>query len=251
LEKVLKLAMDIGEQMLLCGAEIHRVEDSINRICMAKGAYRTDAFIITSCMIVTVYDSDGKSFSQTRRIKNSGTDIEKLHKLNNLSRKICSSSMSYEEITAEFEKINQRKGYSFIVNLISYMLIAGAFTLFFGGNPIEAIVSAIIGGINNLTVLLSEKLKLNKIFSKFICSAVVTFLAFLAMFIGVIGSVDTVIIGNIMTLIPGVGLTNAVRDLFIGDSISGILRSVEACLNALAIAAGYIAISFIAGGIAI
>jgi len=164
LEKVLKLAMDIGEQMLLCGAEIHRVEDSINRICMAKGAYRTDAFIITSCMIVTVYDSDGKSFSQTRRIKNSGTDIEKLHKLNNLSRKICSSSMSYEEITAEFEKINQRKGYSFIVNLISYMLIAGAFTLFFGGNPIEAIVSAIIGGINNLTVLLSEKLKLNKIF---------------------------------------------------------------------------------------
>ena len=51
--------------------------------------------------------------------------------------------------------------------------------------------------------------------------------------------VDKVIIGNIMTLIPGIGLTNAIRDLFTGDSIAGLLRSIEAVLTALSIAAGY------------
>ena len=30
--------MDIGEQMLICGAEVHRVEDSVNRMCAAFGA---------------------------------------------------------------------------------------------------------------------------------------------------------------------------------------------------------------------
>jgi uncharacterized membrane protein YjjP (DUF1212 family) len=30
-----------------------------------------------------------------------------------------------------------------------------------------------------------------------------------------------------MTLIPGIGLTNALRDLFTGDSIAGLLRAIE------------------------
>ena len=50
-----------------------------------------------------------------------------------------------------------------------------------------------------------------------------------------------------MTLIPGVGLTNALRDLFTGDSIAGLLRSIEAVLIALAIAAGYFMVVVLGG----
>ena len=57
------------------------------------------------------------------------------------------------------------------------------------------------------------------------------------------------IIGNIMSLIPGIGLTNALRDLFTGDSIAGLLRSIEALLIALAIAAGYFLSTVLMGGI--
>ncbi len=249
MKQILTCAMDIGEQMLLCGAEVHRAEDSVSRICKALGAERTDAFIITSCMIVTVYDSEGKAHCQTRRIKNSGTDIEKLHRLNMLSRKICLEKPPLEDIYKEFNAICRLKPYPFIVQLLSFSLIAAAFTLFFGGNWAEAGISAVIGGINQLAVMLTERFKFNKIFSRFLCSAIVTSLAFLAVGLNLSKSGDTVIIGNIMTLIPGVGLTNAIRDLFIGDSISGILRSVEAVLNALAIAAGYLLITFFTGGI--
>ena len=48
-----------------------------------------------------------------------------------------------------------------------------------------------------------------------------------------------------MTLIPGIGLTNALRDLFTGDSIAGLLRSIEAVLTALAIAAGYFLVALL------
>ena len=59
--------------------------------------------------------------------------------------------------------------------------------------------------------------------------------------------VDKVIIGNIMSLVPGIGLTNALRDLFTGDSIAGLLRSIEAVLTALAIAAGYFLVTVLGG----
>ena len=67
--------------------------------------------------------------------------------------------------------------------------------------------------------------------------------------LSLVGSVDKIIIGNIMSLIPGIGLTNALRDLFTGDSIAGLLRSIEAILIALAIAAGYFLSALLMGGV--
>ena len=62
--KLFNYAMDIGEQMLLSGAEVHRVEESISLICYAFGAKRVDVFIITSSMVVTIQTLDGETYTQ-------------------------------------------------------------------------------------------------------------------------------------------------------------------------------------------
>ena len=62
-------------------------------------------------------------------------------------------------------------------------------------------------------------------------------------------SADKIIIGNIMMLIPGIALTNSVRDLIGGDIIAGTLRFSEAGLIAVAIAGGYILTLFTFGGV--
>ena len=251
MKEALICAMDIGEQMLLCGAEIHRVEDSLERMCYALGAKRIDVFIITSSMVVTVYDANGDTFTQTRRVLNIGTDIEKLHRLNELSREICRNKLSVDEIRAKFQNVMQANGYPFWIECIAYAAIAGAFTLFFGGNWVESLVSLAVGAVVRFVVLFADKSSMNKIFAKFLCCFVATGLAFIAVKMGIIQTVDMIVIGNIMTLIPGIGLTNALRDLFTGDSISGLLRSIEAVLIALAISAGYFLCAFIAGGVAL
>lgn len=51
-------------------------------------------------------------------------------------------------------------------------------------------------------------------------------------------NLDTVVIGSIMPLVPGVAITNAVRDTLQGDYISGCARILEAFLKAAAIALG-------------
>ena len=240
--------MDIGEQMLISGAEVHRVEDSISRICRSFGATRVDAFIITSCMILTVHCPDGRTHTQTRRINSLGTDFDRLDKLNQLSRRICGENMSAEEIRAELSVIKAQKRYPSCVQCITYAIISGVFTLFFGGSAIQAIISALIGAAGWLIIRISNSIIENKIFSKFICSFFVTATAFLFVKLGAAAQTDEIIIGNIMYLIPGIAFTNSLRDLFTGDSIAGILQFLEAILGALAIAAGYFLFVFMTGG---
>jgi len=49
---------------------------------------------------------------------------------------------------------------------------------------------------------------------------------------------DDIIIGSVMPLVPGVPLTNAVRDILAGDLVSGIARGMEALMSAIAIGSG-------------
>lgn len=58
-EMLLTRALDLGEQMLLRGAEVGRVEDTLTRILRSQGAVRVDVFTITSSMVVTAQWEDG------------------------------------------------------------------------------------------------------------------------------------------------------------------------------------------------
>ena len=75
---LLTCALDIGEKMLISGAEISRVEDSVKRICNAYDVKRIDVFTITSSMVATLEDKDGNSITETRRITKHHTDLTKL-----------------------------------------------------------------------------------------------------------------------------------------------------------------------------
>lgn len=55
---------------------------------------------------------------------------------------------------------------------------------------------------------------------------------------GLGNNLDQIIIGSLMPLVPGVPLTNSVRDLLSGDLLAGMSRGVEALLTSLSIAGG-------------
>ena len=251
MRELFDLAMDIGEQMLLCGAEVGRVEESVALMCRAFGAEKTEVFSITSNLTATFYEPGGDFYTQTRRIRPSrtGTDYEKLHILNALSRDICGGGLTAEQIRERLGAAENRKKYPLWAEYLCCCAIAGAFTLFFGGGFAEAGVSLLIGLLVRFCLTFAEKLFSNRIFTRFSVTAAASLLAFAAMDAGLIPTPDKVMIGNIMTLIPGIGLTSALRDLFTGDSISGALRSIEAVLIALGIAGGYIAVAVIRGAL--
>ena len=237
-------ALTIGEKMLCSGAEVSRVEDSIVRICSAYGAQRVDVFTITSSIVVSA-DFEGKTYTQTRRIKSYTTDFDMLDKLNNLSRYICANTPDEDETEAKLREILGKKDYPFFVRLIFWAITAGAFTVFFGGSITDGITSSFIGALLMLCVEAVDRTGINKVFSNFFCSLFVTAAAHISVYAGIGASEDKIIIGNIMLLIPGLALTNSLRDLIGGDIMSGVLRFCEACLIAAGVAAGYFAAMYI------
>ena len=89
-DQILHGLLDMGQMLLLCGAEINRVEDTMTRLGRAYGAKKIDIFAITSDIVLTILFEDGVELTQTRRInKASSFDFVKLERLNALSRRIC------------------------------------------------------------------------------------------------------------------------------------------------------------------
>jgi uncharacterized membrane protein YjjP (DUF1212 family) len=225
------------------------VEDCIQRICRAYGAIDVDVFTITSSIVVSAEGKDGSRATQTRRITGSHTDLTRLHRLNDLSRRICSGNIGLDAAKAEYKGIVSAKGYPLWLESLAYGMIAGAFALFFGGGAADGVFGFLIGALLRAVTLLTEKAELGRIFDRFSCSFLVSLLSYILLFMGMIPTVDYVIIGNIMLLIPGIGLTNALRDLFVGDSITGLFRLIEALLMALAIAAGHFLVTLGVGAL--
>ena len=248
-EQILSCALDIGEQMLISGAEVGRVEAAVRYIGEAYGCERTDVFTITSSIVVTIRDEQGNSSTQTRRITGTQTDLDKLHKLNDLSREICAKTPEYEYIQQRLRQICEAAGFPLWVEVLSSGLIAASFAVFFGGSWLDGAVAGGLGLCLRLLTWVLQRAGMNQIFSNLVSSFCLCLSAMLLVRVGVGSDVNKIIIGNIMLLIPGIALTNSLRDMISGDIMTGMLRFFDAILVAAAIAAGYILAAQFLGGV--
>ena len=237
LSELLHLFMDIGEGIHRAGGEIYRVEDTIQRLAMAYGAIRTDVFAITSALEVTLVFPGDVELTRTRRIRGGGNDLSRLQAYNDLSRRCCAAPMKAEELREAIAACEQPV--RMLPIYIGSALASGSFAIFFGGGLCDGIIAALFG---LLICLLQDRLPR-------LCPNAVTinFLAALLTGFGVcllarlFGSLlpDKIMIGDIMLLIPGIALTTSVRNILVGDTISGTLRLVESVIFAAAIAGGF------------
>ena len=247
-EQLLTCALDIGENMLISGAEIGRVEDSIRLICRTYGCQRTNVFTITSSIVVSIEDTNRNYYTQTRRITGTQTDLSRLDKLNTLSRDICRNRPDYDYIQSRLAQILSAQRYPLWLEVVCSAMIGSAFAVFFGGNLPDAAVAALLGGLLRLTVFGLGKLGTNQILMNLISAFCLSLTAILLVRLGFGNDANKIILGNIMLLIPGIALTNSLRDMISGDIISGLLRFFDAILVAAAIAVGYIFAAQLLGG---
>ena len=235
-------ALDLGEELLISGAEVARVEDTIRRLCMAYGAESVDVFTITSSVIVTADFGERGCITQTRRISGLKFNLSAFEALNGLSRRACSERMEPVKLREELTHIGSLPKYSYGQNCGIWALIASSFSLFFGGNFFDAFLSGFIAVVLFAVQNFLGRLRVNSYFSTVLCSLVGGFLSNLA-YVIYLGKVEIhpsmINIGIIMLLIPGIALTNAIRDMFSGDTISGLLRFIEALVLSVAIAWGF------------
>ncbi len=235
---LLCLSLDIGEELLKSGAEVHRVENTIERICMAYGAAHVEVFAITSLIIASVRMSDNSYSNQVRHVYNSSFHLSNLEEFNAVSRTICRDTPALEEADRMIREAKTRRNYPVLLLFLGSLLTSGSFTLFFGGGIRDAVVALFIG----IVVAAIDRIRssyINQLAKLVITSFVAGSLAYLSVMLGLGVNLDAILIGTIMLLIPGLAFGNAVRDLLCGDILAGILRTVQSCLSAVLIAFGF------------
>ncbi len=246
---ILSKALDIGENLLRCGGEPHRIEDTVTRICTAYGSVNTDVFALPSLVIAGVRMEDGTTASQVRRVYKTANNMYRLDLLNNLSRNICSGKTRLEDIENEVEIIRNTKPFNRYLALFGGVIAAGGFAVFFGGSLMDGVAAAIAGLV--VSALNLHKLKFgNQMLYTVAVSFIGALTGLLVHRMGIGDNIDMIMIGTIMLVIPGLAFGNAVRDLLFGDTVSGLIQFVQAIMTAVMVAFGFIVAIMVFGGVA-
>ena len=131
-EALVEYTLNIGRQMMECGAEAWRAENTMARIFRAYDLEVLDAHVIATQAAVTVKTPTGEHYTSTCMIlpDKTGTDLGRLETLNAAARHICDAPPPLEELPLCLKRPVARWSWR---ELLGYLLGAGAFAIFFGG----------------------------------------------------------------------------------------------------------------------
>lgn len=232
------LAATMGYHMAMSGAETFRVEDTVHRILRAYGV-ECEVFAIPNSISISLEADTGKPLMIMRRIGFHGNDLEKLEKLNAVSRRICAEKPTVDEAMAWLkETLASCRTYHTGVIYLGNILAGLGFCIVFGGTLLDCLWAGLMGLIIGLVTHFMEKREVNSFFSTILAACLMALPAYAAAGLGWLNSPDAAIIGALMLLVPGLLITNSMRDIIYGDTNSGVFRIVSVVLSALAIALG-------------
>ncbi|MED1471347.1 threonine/serine exporter family protein [Bacillus salipaludis] len=244
--EIMEVCLLAGKIMLQSGGETYRVEDTMMRIAAAFGIENSHSYVTPTGII---FSAEGSEPTKTKliRISERSTDLKKVAMVNSISRRISSGEVSPKEALKLLKELNSLTlTFPFMVQVAAASMASGCFMIMFNGDWDDFIPAMISGGLGYLSNIYFHRFVPIKFFSEFLASFVIGLLSFLFVKLGIGHELDKIIIGSVMTLVPGLLITNAIRDLMAGHLVSGLSKGAEAFLTAFAIGSGIaIVLSFL------
>ena len=252
-KSIANMAVLAGEIMLRSGAETYRVEDTIKHILdtaggagapgtgiggsESAGAVRTESLVMLTGIIVTIERPGQEAITVMRRVHDRGTNMHRIVEVNEISRKYCAGDLSAEETWERLENIKGRQYTVWMYN-VAIVLVPAGFAPLFGGGLREIFAAGAVGILLAVIMTIGKRMRISSFILNMICAGGVAAAAMALKAWYPLLNMDTVIISGIMPLVPGVAITNAIRDTLRGDYISGGARALEAFVTAAAVAIG-------------
>ena len=210
--EALDVASLAGDILLASGAEIFRVEETIDRIARAYGVDSSDAFVLSSGIFLTAESGKKQEFA-----------------VNQLSREIEEGLHMPKEAKAWLLDIQRMPDKPRWHQVLASGVGSACFCFLFGGDVVDSMVAFLSGFVLYFYLLYLLRGRMSKI---------ATLIAVFLYQAGIGHHLDKVIIGSIIPLVPGVNFTNAIRDIADQDYIAGSVRMLDALLVTFCIALG-------------
>ena len=197
-----------------------------------------NVFVVSNGIFATVHEDRPDRGSMVRYVPLGKVHLGKVTALNQLSREICAGKYTLEEACEELARCRQMPGVRNLGKLLASGMGCGAFCYLFGGRVREALIAFGLGMLLWMFMQALARGRVSKFLVSILGSVLVTAVSFGLSALGLDIMRDKVVIGAIMLLVPGVPLTTAIRELFSGDYLSGIIHLADALITAACIAVG-------------
>ncbi|MEI2397243.1 MULTISPECIES: threonine/serine exporter family protein [Paenibacillus] len=233
---IIDLCLLAGKIMLQSGAETYRVEDTMSRMAASLGFPGAHSYVTpTVIMFTTSRTEPVKLF----RIAERTTDLQKVSEVNDISRRLSERQLTAAEARERLGIVDDAAhAYPVWLQTVAAALTGACFTVMFKGSLWDALPSLLISGVGFAAVTYLHRLVQIRFFAEFIASFIIGLLAFFSVRLSIGQEMDKIIIGCVMPLVPGLLITNAVRDLMAGHLVSGLSKGADAFLTAFAIGTG-------------
>ncbi|WP_353989259.1 threonine/serine exporter family protein [Pediococcus argentinicus] len=234
--KVIDTCLLAGKIMIENGSEMARAEDTMKRIAQNSGVSNLKIFATVTGLIVSIPETPS---AQIENIDRRAIDLEKVSAVNTYSRQYAEQKIDLIQFYEKLTTLDDATPFfPFWLQTLGAAIVSGPLMAVFSGNMKDLLITMLIGGLGFSIFYFINRILNIKFISEFIASLVIGFVAVFAVRAGLGHSIDDIIIGSVMPLVPGVPLTNAVRDVLKGHLVSGPARGVEAILSACAIGFG-------------
>lgn len=239
------IALGVGRIILQSGGTTNRVELMMRKVCTGFGFPEPESYVTPTGIFISVKDMDGTVSTSIMRIDNRRIDLGKITRVSRLVNCLTDSKcpeyaykQRVNEFKTELDKIDTEEAWPNWLNNFCGGATSGFFCLLFGGSWAEFGVAFLIGIIVSFGLKYLARLSFNNFLLNAIAAALIVVLAkTIDTWIPFI-RLDNIIIGGIMLLVPGLSITNAIRDTMSGDLVSGTARAVEALFITTGIVAG-------------
>ncbi len=236
--KLIYLALDCGEIMLRSGAETFRVQDTMQRILSTTKREKIEAIAISTALLVTLPREKSSPLAMMRGVHTRSVNFQKICQVNEVSRRFVSGSISLEEAIEHIHRISDESSYPPFLRAMGYGWIAGGFSFLSSQALLDGIVSFLIGTALGSFLLWLDTKKTPYFLPPFLGGVFAAFCASSVHALLPQAHIDTIVIGGIIPLLPGLTFSQAIRDLLEGHIISGSTKLVEALMNACFLAGG-------------
>ena len=237
-QEAIEFAGLAGELLLRNGAETSRVEDTVTRICSRAGFTETEVLVFPTGIIINGF-RDGARLTRAKRIRARDVNLTVVSIVNDISRKFADSKITPEDGLAKLRELTERSpgDTRFLWSLTAGALASGAATVLLGGSWADFVPALIATALVRI-IIGAAAFNLAYILQHYLAGLFAGLIGSLFVDLGFGQHLDKIVVGALLPLVPGVSLTNAVRDFISGDLLSGTLRMVEALLVAAALAGG-------------
>lgn len=236
---ILDVCIEAGQVMLENGAETYRVEDTVYRIAKSYHLIYINVFVVPTALILTVQGEDGLDHTELLRMTDRQTNLEKVSMVNDLSRLLAQRALPPQKVKKKLMNIRKTpRNFSEWQTNLAIAIACGGFPLLFGGSYYDMLPAFIAGGLGHILFQKVNLLTNVSFFAEMVASFFIGMIAVLLTSLDLGDNVDMIIIGSVMSLVPGMAITNSLRDLMAGHLLSGVAVLAKALLTAGAIGIG-------------